>query len=102
MAFEPGGRKSVHLLFTAHSLPKSVVEKDPYVQEIEESVRAVLERMEPHPWHIAYQSKGGGPEEWIGPDVEKVLEDLASARGESGASGSHRICIGPYRDPLRH
>jgi ferrochelatase len=78
MAFEPVVRKSVHLLFTAHSLPKSVVEKDPYVKEIEESVRAVLERMGPHPWHIAYQSKGGGPEEWIGPDVEKVLEDLAS------------------------
>jgi ferrochelatase len=78
MAFEPVVRKSVHLLFTAHSLPKSVVEKDPYVKEIEESVRAVLEKIEPHPWHIAYQSKGGGPEEWIGPDVEKVLEDLAS------------------------
>ena len=76
--FEPVVRKSAHLLFTAHSLPKWVVEKDPYVKEIEESVRAVLERMEPHPWHMAFQSKGGGPEEWIGPDVEKVLEDLAS------------------------
>jgi protoporphyrin/coproporphyrin ferrochelatase len=76
--FEPGVRKRVHLLFTAHSLPKSVVEKDPYVKEIEESARAVLKRIEPHAWHIAYQSKGGGPEEWIGPDVEKVLEDLTS------------------------
>jgi len=76
--FEPGVRKWVHLLFTAHSLPKSVVEKDPYVKEIEESVRAVLERIAFHPWHVAFQSKGGGPEEWIGPDVEKVLEDLAS------------------------
>jgi len=75
--FGPVVRKSAHLLFTAHSLPKSVVEKDPYVKEIEESVRAVLKGVAPHPWHIAYQSKGGGPEEWIGPDVEKVLEDLA-------------------------
>ncbi len=80
MAFEPGTRKSVHLLFTAHSLPKSMMEFDPYVKEIEESVRAVLEKMEPHPWHMAFQSKGGGPEEWIGPDVEKVLEDLASEK----------------------
>jgi ferrochelatase len=78
MEFEPAARKGVHLLFTAHSLPRSIVEKDPYVKEIEESVRAVLERMEPHPWHMAFQSKGGGPEEWIGPDVEKVLEGLAS------------------------
>jgi len=76
--FEPGVRKRVHLLFTAHSLPKSVVENDPYVKEIEESVQAVLERIGHHSWHVAFQSKGGGPEEWIGPDVEKVLEDLAS------------------------
>jgi ferrochelatase len=38
----------------------------------------MFSRNRPHPWHIAYQSKGGGPEEWIGPDVETVLEDLAS------------------------
>jgi len=76
--FDPVVRKRVHLVFTAHSLPRSVVEKDPYVQEIEESVRSVLERIGPHPSHVAFQSKGGGPEEWIGPDVENVLEDLAS------------------------
>ena len=76
--FESEIRKRTHLLFTAHSLPKSVVEKEPYVKEIEESVRAVLERLGHHPWHVAFQSKGGGPEEWIGPDVERVLEDLAS------------------------
>ena len=80
MAFEPGVRKGVHLLFTAHSLPRSVIENDPYVRQIEESVRGVLERVEPLSWHIAYQSKGGGPEEWIGPDVEKVLEEVASQR----------------------
>jgi len=83
MAFEPGARKGIHLLFTAHSLPRSFVEKDPYVKEIEESVRAVLERVGPHPWHIAYQSKGGGPEEWIGPDVETVLENLASQEAKT-------------------
>jgi ferrochelatase len=26
---------------------------------------------------MAYQSKGGGPEEWIGPDVESVLSRLS-------------------------
>ena len=29
--------------------------------------RKVLKGMDPFPWHIAFQSKGGGPEEWIGP-----------------------------------
>jgi ferrochelatase len=78
IAFEPARRRGVHLLFTAHSLPKSILENDPYVKEIEITVRRVLERIEPLPWRMAFQSKGGGPGEWIGPDVESVLEELAS------------------------
>jgi ferrochelatase len=70
----------VWLIFTAHSLPKALIEKDPYVREIEESVGEVLKGLGPVPWRIAYQSKGGGPGEWIGPDVETVLEELASQR----------------------
>jgi ferrochelatase len=79
-AFAPEERERVHLIFTAHSLPKSIVEKDPYVKDMEESVQRVLEAMEPFPWHIAFQSRGGGPEEWIGPEVEKVLDELASQK----------------------
>jgi ferrochelatase len=78
MDFSPGERDRVHLIFTAHSLPKSMVVNDPYVAEIEESVGAVVDKIEPRPWHIAFQSKGAGPEEWIGPDVEAVLSRLAS------------------------
>ena len=70
----------VWLIFTAHSLPKALIEKDPYVREIEESVGEVLKGLGPVPWRIAFQSKGGGPGEWIGPDVETVLEELASQR----------------------
>ena len=70
-------RKGVHLLFTAHSLPKSIIEKDPYAKEIEASIKGVLEKLEPFPWHMAYQSKGGGPEEWVGPDVESILTELS-------------------------
>ena len=39
MQFAPEERKRVHLIFTAHSLPKSLVENDPYVKEIEESIK---------------------------------------------------------------
>jgi ferrochelatase len=70
-------RKGAHLLFTAHSLPKSIIEKDPYAKEIEASIKGVLEKLEPFPWHMAYQSKGGGPEEWVGPDVESILTELS-------------------------
>ena len=78
--FTPDERKKVHLIFSAHSLPKSLVENEPYVMDMEESVRAVLKKIEPLPWRIAFQSRGMGPEEWLGPDVESVLERLSKER----------------------
>jgi ferrochelatase len=73
-------RKQVHLVFTAHSLPKSLVENEPYVKDMEESVREVLKKIEPLPWHIAFQSRGMGTEEWLGPDVESVLVELSQQK----------------------
>jgi ferrochelatase len=78
--FNQEERKGVRLLFTAHSLPKSIVENDPYASEIEASIKGVIEGIDPFPWHMAYQSKGGGSEEWVGPDVESVLEDLSKEK----------------------
>lgn len=74
--FTPEERKRVHSIFSAHSLPKSLVENEFYVKDMEASVREVLKRIEPLPWHIAFQSRGMGPEEWLGPDVEFILTEL--------------------------
>jgi len=80
LAFTQEERKRVHLIFTAHSLPKSIIEKDPYVTEIEESIGGVLNGIEARTWHMAFQSKGSGPEEWTGPDVESVLTNLSEEK----------------------
>ncbi|HXX34325.1 MAG TPA: ferrochelatase [Thermodesulfobacteriota bacterium] len=80
MQFAPEERKKVHLIFSAHSLPKSLVKDDRYVKDLEESVKEVLEKLQPLPWHIAFQSKGMGPDEWLGPDVESVLEELCKKK----------------------
>jgi ferrochelatase len=88
MGFTPEERKRGQLLFTAHSLPKSIVEKDPYAREIEESIKGVADGLEHRAWRMAYQSKGGGPEEWVGPDVESVLTDLSK-------EGVQRVLIVP-------
>jgi len=74
--FTPEERRKVHLIFTAHSLPESVVGNDPYVDDMKESVNEVLKGIGPFPWHMAFQSKGGGPGRWIGPDVESVLSEM--------------------------
>ena len=78
--FTPEEKKRGHLIFSAHSLPKSLVENEPYVKDMEESVRELVKKLEPFPWHIAFQSRGMGPEEWIGPDVESVLTELSQQR----------------------
>ena len=77
MQFTREGRKEIHLIFSAHSLLKSLVENEPYVRDMEESVRGVLKKIEPLPWHIAFQSRGMGSEEWLGPEVESILIELS-------------------------
>jgi ferrochelatase len=88
MGFTPEERKRVQLLFTAHSLPKSIVEKDPYAREIDGCIKGVVGGLGHRAWRMAYQSKGGGPEEWVGPDVESVLAELSE-------EGVQRVLIVP-------
>jgi ferrochelatase len=72
---------SVHLLFTAHSIPVKYVERgDPYQGHIETTIRLVLERLGlPNEHTLAYQSKVG-PVEWLEPSTESQIAALA-ARG---------------------
>ena len=70
-------RKDVHIIFSAHSLPLRLVENDPYVDQINETISGVLDLIGPRDYTLAYQSKGGAPVEWLGPDVDSVLEKLA-------------------------
>lgn len=78
--FAPDEKKKIHLIFTAHSLPESIIGNDPYLDDMKDSVSEVLKRVEPLPWHMAFQSKGGGAERWVGPDVESVLIELNKIR----------------------
>ncbi len=74
--------ESVHLLFSAHSIPKKLVTKegDPYPGEVEASVRAILKRLGwTGPSTLAYQSKLG-PIEWLGPPTSGVLAELGRRR----------------------
>jgi ferrochelatase len=81
-------REREYSSFTAHSLPKSIVEKDPYAKEIDECIKGVVGGLGHRAWRMAYQSKGGGPEEWVGPDVESVLTELSK-------EGVQRVLIVP-------
>jgi len=68
-------KKKIRVIFTAHSLPKSILEGDPYVALIEETVDWVTDILSKLNYTIAYQSKGGGKGEWLGPSVEEAIEE---------------------------
>ncbi len=70
-------RKVVHVIFSAHSLPLRLVEGDPYVSQLRETIEGLAELTGLKNCTLAYQSKGAGPGEWLGPDVNTVLEDLS-------------------------
>lgn len=89
----PSERDRTSVLFTAHSLPVSVIEAgDPYEREVRASAEDVAARVrELAPGRfvdhaLAFQSQGmstgpgGRPMQWLGPDLKSQLEILA-ARG---------------------
>ena len=76
-----GVRDTVPVILTAHSLPRSVVDKEPhYLDQIQDTVEAVVQRvgLAPDRWQFAYQSAGHTPEEWLKPDFKDLLPGLAA------------------------
>lgn len=71
----------IHLLFSAHGVPVSIIEKgDPYQKHIEATVRLVLERGGwTCPQTLCYQSKVG-PAQWLKPSLNETIDRLG-ARG---------------------
>ena len=69
------------LVFSAHSVPVSVIEKgDPYQRHIEETVELVMQRGGWRNRHrLCYQSKVGASK-WLQPSLHTTLRDLAAEK----------------------
>lgn len=79
--FPVDARAELPVLFTAHSLPARILESnDPYPQELDTSVRLVVDGLGLASWRFAFQSQGASPEPWLGPTVEETLAKLAASR----------------------
>lgn len=73
-------RAAVPLLFTAHSLPRRILDTgDPYPSQLAETVAAVVDRIGAREHHFAYQSAGRTGEPWLGPDAGEAVDALATA-----------------------
>ena len=70
----------VHLVFSAHGLPLSLIERgDPYQQQVEATVRLVWEcGAWPNAHVLCYQSKVGR-QKWLEPSLAATIERLARA-----------------------
>ncbi len=81
---------SIHLIFSAHSIPKSLVteEGDPYEKEMNQTVQGILKLLDwKRPWTLAWQSKLG-PVEWLSPSTEQTIIEL-------GEKGVRRVMVAP-------
>jgi len=77
-AARAAGRPRV--LFSAHGLPKRVIEAgDPYQWQVERTAAAIVEALgiEALDWVVCYQSRVG-PLEWTGPATEEEIERAAT------------------------
>ncbi len=96
-AAEIPGEGEIHVLYSAHSLPRSLVDRhrDPYQRHVEETVGLIHERLgAPYPRHLAYQSKVG-PVEWLGPATDETIRQL-------GAAGVRRLLVVPVAFVTEH
>jgi ferrochelatase len=77
------------IVFSAHSVPLSVISKgDPYQRQIEETVGLLMERGGwPNRYRLCYQSKVGASK-WLQPSLHRTIHDLAAEK-------VREVCIVP-------
>jgi ferrochelatase len=73
-------RQEAVIMFSAHSLPMSVVNRgDPYPAEVAATVDHVMKRLgNKYPYRLCWQSQVG-PKAWLGPQTADALKGFAKA-----------------------
>jgi ferrochelatase len=78
-AIDPAVGSTIPIIFTAHSLPRPVVDRDPgYITQLRDTATAIATRLglDDARWSFAYQSAGHTPEEWLTPDVKDLFPEF--------------------------
>jgi ferrochelatase len=96
LRFPADERAQVHVLFSAHGVPVSIIKKgDPYEREVRATVEGVRARLPPgQPWSLSWQSKVG-PVKWLEPATADHLPALAR-------SGVSRVLVVPVAFVSEH
>ncbi len=77
----PQQREHASLLYSAHSIPRSMAQSCAYESQLHEACALIGEAIERPRYRLVYQSRGGPPQQpWLGPDIGDALREL----GETG------------------
>jgi protoporphyrin/coproporphyrin ferrochelatase len=73
-------RSNAQIIFTAHSIPRSMADACEYEAQLKETARLISETLNHDRWQLVYQSRSGPPAQpWLGPDICDYLKELHSA-----------------------
>jgi protoporphyrin/coproporphyrin ferrochelatase len=81
----------VIVVFSAHSLPESILERgDPYDSQLRETAALLADHLNlaSDQWTFSYQSAAKTGVPWLGPQIEELVVDLA-------ACGEKNLLIAP-------
>lgn len=91
LRFPMNVRDGVKVIFTAHSLPASILERgDPYSAQLRETATLLADRLglAPDRWTFSFQSAAPTGTPWLGPQIEALVPELAQA-------GERNLLIAP-------
>jgi protoporphyrin/coproporphyrin ferrochelatase len=72
-------RASIHIAFTAHSIPLAMARHSAYEAQLQEACRLVAAEVGVANYELAYQSRSGAPHiPWLEPDIGDHMEALAA------------------------
>lgn len=70
-------RKDTLVIFSSHSLPIVALQGDSYEMVVNQAADFIMEKVGKVDYRVAYQSKGSGPREWLGPQTQDVIAEAA-------------------------
>ena len=80
--YTPEERDAVLVVFSAHSLPESILQRgDPYDRQLRETAKLLAEKLAlpADRWTFSYQSAAKTGVPWLGPQIEEYIVELANA-----------------------
>ncbi len=70
-------RTSAELVFTAHSIPRSMADTSDYEKQLRETCRLVAQALQIEKYRLVFQSRSGSPNQsWLEPDILDYLRTL--------------------------